>query len=139
MTLNALEQSVHIQNVITDNFQVACFRMGSEEDPYIALNNAFGDPATTISNITNYHNPQVAEILDTLRTSADEEERKAAVEELGLLFAEDVPNTWTGGNNQFIATRPEVDGVDTWTMPDGTVGNGAQSGITIWGQVWLNE
>jgi peptide/nickel transport system substrate-binding protein len=137
--LNALEQSVHIQNVITDNFTVGCFRMGGDEDPYITLGNAFGDPATTVTNITNYHNEQVAEIIDTLRTSKDQEERVAAVEELGLLFAEDVPNTWTGGNNQFIATRPEVDGVATWKMPDGTVGNGAQSGITIWGQVWLSE
>ena len=139
VTLNALEQSVHIQKVITDEFTVGCFRFGGDEDPYVTLGNAFGDPATTISNITNYHNPQVAEIIDTLRTSGDQEERAAAVEELGLLFAEDVPNTWTGGNNEFIATKPAVDGVDTWKLPDGATGDGAKNGVTVWGQVWRSE
>lgn len=33
---------------------------------------------------------------ETLRTSADPDVRAEAIERLGLLFAEDVPNTWTG-------------------------------------------
>lgn len=139
VTLNAVEQSVHIQNAITDQFMVNCWRQGSDADPYIGLFNAFGDPETQPLNFTNYYNDQVEGVLETLRTTLDQDERAAAIEELGLLFAEDVPNTWTGGNNELIATRPAVDGVGTWELPDGTTGDGAKNGVTIWGQVWLSE
>ena len=137
--LNALEQSVHIQNAITDQYMINCWRQGSDADPYIFLSTAFGDPATQTLNFTNYYNDQVADIVDRVRTTDDTGERKAALEELGLLFAEEVPNTWTGGNNEFIATKPAIDGVDTWKLPDGATGDGAKNGVTVWGQVWRSE
>jgi peptide/nickel transport system substrate-binding protein len=136
--LNALEQSVHIQNALAGEFMVNCWRQGGDNDPYIDLSNAFGDPEISVQNFTDYHNETVQEILDTLRTEADTEVRAEAIERLGLLFAEDVPNTWTGGNNEFIAVRDALNGVTTWTFPDGTTGNGAHTGITLWGQVWLS-
>jgi hypothetical protein len=118
---------VHIQNAITDQYMINCWRQGGDADPYIVLSNAFDDPETQPLNFTNYYNEQVGEVLETLRTTDDLDERKAALEELGLLFAEDVPNTWTGGNNEFIATKPAVNGVDTWTLPDGApVGAGQE-------------
>ncbi len=137
VTLNAIEQSVHIQNAVTNQYMINCWRQGGDTDPYTVLFNAFGDPETQPLNFTNYHNDQVADILERLRTTDDQNERFDALEELGLLFAEDVPNTWTGGNNEFIATQPAVNGVDTWKLPDGAVGDGAKNGVTIWGQVWV--
>lgn len=139
VTLNAVEQSVHIQNAVTGQFMINCWRQGGDDDPYTVLSNAFGDPATQPLNFTNYYNDQVAAILETLRTTADQDERFAALEELGLLFAEDMPNTWTGGNNEFIATHPAVNGVGTWKLPDGTTGDGAKNGVTVWSQVWLAQ
>ena len=139
VTLNALEQSVHIQNAINDEFMINCWRQGGDDDPYTVLSNAFGDPATQILNFTNYHNDQVVAVLETLRTTDDEAERAAALEELGLLFAEDVPNTWTGGNQEFIATSPAIKGVGSWKLPDGQTGDGAMNGVTVWGQVWVAE
>jgi peptide/nickel transport system substrate-binding protein len=137
--LNAVEQSVHIQNAIAGDYMVNCWRQGGDADPYIVLSNAFGPPEEQPLNFTNYHNETVADVLETLRTTFDVDERAEAIEELGLLFAEDVPNTWTGSNNEFIAVQDEVRGVTTWTFPDGTRGDGAHTGTTTWGQVWLDR
>jgi peptide/nickel transport system substrate-binding protein len=137
--LNAVEQSVHITNAITDNYMINCWRQGGDEDPAVVLGNAFGDPEISVLNFTNYHNEQVAEILETVRQNRDTDVRAEALEELGLLFAEDVPNTWTGSNNEFIAATDDVHGIDSWEFPDGTVGNGAHTGITLWSQVWREQ
>lgn len=139
VNLNAVEQSVHIQNGIAGDFMVNCWRQGGDRDPSLEIADAFGDPETSVLNFTNYHNDQVAEIIETVRTNIDQDVRAEALEELGLLLAEDVPNTWTGGNNEFIAATDDVHGITTWELPDGTVGNGAHTGITIWGQVWREE
>ena len=137
VTLEAVEQSVHIQNAIAGDFMINCWRQGSDTDPYVTLSGAFGDPEVEISNFTNYYNETVAEVLDTLRTEPETEVRAEAIERLGLLFAEDVPNTWTAGNNEFIGAIPELKGIDSWTMPEGGgPGNGADTGITMWGHVW---
>lgn len=136
VTLQAVEQSVHIQNGLKGQFMANCWRQGSDIDPYVYLSNAFGDPEVEVSNFTNYRNDTVVEVLETLRTNADVDVRADAIERLGLLLAEDVPNTWTGGNNEFIGAVPELHGIDTWEMPDGGAGSGAANGITMWGHIW---
>lgn len=136
VTLQAVEQSAHIQNAIAGEFMINCWRQGSDSDPYQYLSNAFGDPAVEVSNFTNYYNDDVARLVDSLRTEDGIEERAAIIEELGMMFTEDVPNTWTGGNNEFIAAITEIENIDSWEFPDGDLGAGASTGVTFWGQAW---
>ena len=148
VTLKQLEQAAHIQNVTgaatTDppfigDYMIACWRMGGQADPYTTLSIAFGPVETTATNFTNYTSPTLAEQLDTLRSSTEVEERKAAVEAIGLEFAEQIPNSWTGAIVTVIGTRPEVNNIGGWTLPDGQEGTGAAEAITRWSQVWVEQ
>ena len=147
--LKSVEQAAHIGNAIGsgeqdppysgEDYMINCWRLGGEGDPYTTLNNAFGDPTTQPLNFTNYRSDTLVEQLEILRTSGDEAERAAAVEAIGLEFAEQVPNLWTGGTAVLIGNVPEVSGVGQWKLPDGTVGSGIADAVTRWGQVWTES
>ncbi|HMG41651.1 MAG TPA: ABC transporter substrate-binding protein [Acidimicrobiales bacterium] len=139
VTIEPIEQSVLIQKALTSDYQAMNFRAGTEQDPLTVLEAALGDPEVFVTNFTNYTNETVEETLQTLRTTDDVEQRAAAVEELGLLLAEDLPVYWTGSDLAFFAYNQRVKGVPSWVLPSGTLGDGAIPGITFWSQVWLEE
>ena len=59
-----------------------------------------------------------------------------ALEEVGLLLAEEMPIIWTGSDLPLFAHTPDVLGIASWVTPDGTLGDGAAPATTFWGQVW---
>ena len=134
--VDPIEQSAHINEALTGDYQAKCFRAGVDQDPLTSLENAFGDPEAFLTNFTDYTHPTIEEGLQTLRTTSDLAERQAAVEEISLLLAEELPFIWTGSDLTFIAHGEDVHGVASWTTPDDTMGDGAAPGITFWGQVW---
>ena len=89
--------------------------------------------------MTAFQSPEIDEQLEILRTTTDIDERKAAVEEIGLVLNENVPNTFAGGTLTVMAAQDEVKNLDGWVFPDGTEGNGAASAQVMWGHVWLAE
>ncbi len=137
VTLHAVEQAAHIQNAIAGDYMVSCWRQGADTDPYTHLHAAFGPQAEIPTNFTNFEHPVILEQLDVLRRTIDFDERFEAIETIMLVLAEEVPYLWTGGNNEFVATRPGIGGIDDWRFPDGTEGEGAAGGIVMWGQVWI--
>jgi peptide/nickel transport system substrate-binding protein len=137
--LKPVEQSVHIQNAIEGKFQANCWRMGSDADPYTHLSVAHGDPAKNPGNFTNFSPPELQALIDQLRTTGEQKARFDILEKIQVILAEQVPVVWTGGNNEFIAAKPDVKGVATWKTPDGKAGNGANGGITFWSQVWRDK
>ena len=134
--LETVEQATHVQNGLAKDYDVQCFRVGSESDPYLTLKNAFTEGPL---NFTGYTSAVIDEGLATLRTTTDIEERKAAVEAIGLDIAENVPNVFTGYTLTDLAVRDVVKNVDGWTFPDGTEGNGVPGGTSMWGFVWTTE
>jgi peptide/nickel transport system substrate-binding protein len=137
VSVRPVEQSVHITEALTGDFQAKSFRGGLDQDPLPVIEAAtFGDPDEYVTNFTDYHTDLVEQTLETLRTSDDVETRAAAVEELGLQLAEDMPIYWTGSDIPLIAYADGIEGVAGWTLPDGSLGDGAVPGITFWGQVW---
>jgi len=151
VSVDPIEQSVLIQAALTGDYQAMNFRAGSEQDPLTVLEAAFGDPEVFITNFTNYTNEEVEQVLDTLRSTDDLDERRAAVEELGLKLAEDLPVYWTGSDLAFIAYNSNVKGVASWVVPSvpqtddempaptGTLGDGAVPAVTFWSQVWRED
>jgi peptide/nickel transport system substrate-binding protein len=138
-SVRPVEQSVHITEALTGDFQAKSFRGGLDQDPLPVIEGAFGDPDTFITNFTNYHNDTVEQTLETLRTTDDVDARVTAVERLGLQLAEDLPIYWTGSDIPLIAYAEGIDGVAGWTLPDGSLGDGATPAITFWGQVWRSD
>jgi peptide/nickel transport system substrate-binding protein len=134
--VNPLEQSAHITEAVTGDYDAKCFRSGADIDPVTTLGNAFGDPELAVTNFTDFTSPVIDDALETLRTTDDLAARQAAVEEVGLVLAEEQPYYWTGSDLTFIAHADTIDGVASWTLPDGSSGDGAAPGITFWSQVW---
>ncbi len=70
-------------------------------------------------------------------TTVDFEERKALYEKVNLIIARDTPIWYSGGTAALLATLPNVQGLNGWTLPDGTVGIGFPSSEGRYVEVWL--
>jgi peptide/nickel transport system substrate-binding protein len=136
--VNPVEQSAHITQAVTGDYQVKCFRSGTDQDPLTVLENAFGDPAAFLTNLSNYTNPAIDDALQTLRTTDDLAARQEAVASISEVLAEELPIYWVGSDLTFIAHGEDVRGVAGWKLPDGSLGDGAAPGITYWSQVWAD-
>ena len=110
--------------------------MGADSDPFIVFDAASTDGPL---NMTDFQSPEIDAQLEILKSTTDLEARKAAVEEIGLVVNENVPNTFSGGTLTVMAARDVVKNLDGWTFPDGAKGNGAASAQVMWGHVWTTE
>jgi peptide/nickel transport system substrate-binding protein len=132
--LQQTEQAAWIQDMIAHDYDMGCTRVGADRDPYTVFSQAFqANPL----NMTAFQSPEIDEQLEVLKTTTDTEARKAAVEAIGEVLNEQVPNTFSGGTLTVMATRDAVKNLDGWTFPDGTEGNGAASSQIMWGHVWV--
>jgi peptide/nickel transport system substrate-binding protein len=134
--LATVEQAAHVQNGITKDYEVQCWRFSEEQDPYFIVKDAFTPGPLSF---TGYTSPEIDEALETLRSTTDIEERKAAVEAVSLDVSENVPNLFTGYTLTDVAVRDVVKNVDGWTFPDGTPGDGVPAASTMWSHVWTTE
>jgi peptide/nickel transport system substrate-binding protein len=134
-----VEQSVHIGEAFTGDYQIKSYRVGTDADPLVTIQNTFGDPEAYPTNLTNFNNDTIEDVIETLRTTDDLDERIAAVDEFSVLMAEEVPIIWTGTDLAFIAYDESLSGVAGWTFPSGSLGDGATPAIIFWGQVWIDE
>jgi peptide/nickel transport system substrate-binding protein len=136
VTLNQVEQATHVDEALAKDYEVKCFRVGNERDPYFTLSDAFTEG---VLNFTGFQDPRIDDALDVLRTTVEVDERIAAVDEIAMVVAEEVPLTFSGSTLMIIAVREEVKNVDGWTFPDGSEGSGNDSATSMWGHVWLAE
>ncbi|SDE99096.1 peptide/nickel transport system substrate-binding protein [Blastococcus aurantiacus] len=134
--LEQKEQAAWIQDMLARDYDMGCTRVGADRDPYIVFSQAFTEGPL---NMTAFQSPEIDEQLEILRTTTDVEERKAAVEAIGEVLNENVPNTYSGGTLTVMAARDVVRNLDGWVFPDDTKGNGAASAQVMWGHVWTTE
>ena len=81
------------------------------------------------------NDPDVDAALATARSGATPEERQAAAEEINRIFAEkcyQIPTTWTLWGTPH---KPNVKGLGTWVLPDGTP---SRDGAGFSGQFWVH-
>jgi peptide/nickel transport system substrate-binding protein len=132
--LNQVEQATHVSQAMAGEFQAKCWRVGDQGDPYRTFTDAFtGDSPL---NFTKFTDPRIDDALDVLRTTADTDTRRAAVEDISMVLAEEVPNTFTAATLSVLAVDEQVKNVGGWTFPDGTPGEGVPGATTMWGHVW---
>jgi len=134
--LETVEQAAHVQNGIAKDYEVQCWRVGAETDPYTTLKNAFTEGPL---NFTGYTSTAIDEGLETLRTTTDLAERQGAVAQISMDVSENLPNLFTGYTLTDIAVKDVVKNVDGWTFPDGSEGDGVPGAQAMWGFVWTTE
>jgi peptide/nickel transport system substrate-binding protein len=143
VTLNAVEQATHIGNAVAGDYMINCWRAGGQEDPYVTLNSAFGS-ADVPTNFTNYTSDSILANLEVLRTSTDFDDRYAAVEEIMLELADQLPQIWTGGTATSLFVVDEVRNVDGWTIPGPdrapmVRGDGVINATVYWAEIWIEQ
>lgn len=147
VNLDSKEQSAHItQGIGTENepflrgdYEVQCWRLGSQADPYSVWSSAFGPVEAEVLNVSDWTHPDVDALLEELRVEGDTDERKRIVEEISLILAEEVPNFWTGGTATAIVAREQVRGVLGGVTPNGTPIDGASDAILRTPYLWLEQ
>ena len=151
VTLTSEDQATHIQNAVgspasdppfAGDYESNCWRSGDQGDPYILLKDEFGPVAQQPLNFTNYTSDSIDQALATLATTTDIDQREAAVEDIGLELAEQVPFLWIGSTVAVFGVDPSLQNLSSWQLPGGAEGVGLglfQGGTTMWGQVWQGE
>ena len=121
------------------SYTAACWRLGGQDDPDAVLFNQYGDPTGQAANVTNFSTPDLQAALKEGRETADFATRTQVYEKVSLIFADQVPHTYTGSTATAVVTSPKVWGLVTWELPGGQMGAGVQmSVVRVW-NVWLVE
>ena len=136
--LNQFEQAAHIQNALTDQYMINCWRVGSEADPAV-LNATFADPAVSPVNFTNYVNPELQQILADAKAEPDVEARKELYSQAMLILAEELPNIYTGYTAMMLGALPPVEGINSWHLPNGELGAGAREAIGRYHETFVTD
>lgn len=143
--LKQVEQATHINNAVgkppyTDaDYMINCWRLGGQGDPDSVLFNQYNGPEGQAANVTNFDNAEVKALLKTARESSNKDERYAAYEKIGLIFDEEVPQTWTGSTAASVYAKPEYKGLTTFKFPDGKSKGKFEQAVIRFSQVWIQK
>jgi peptide/nickel transport system substrate-binding protein len=139
VTLNQFEQAAHIQNALSDEYMINCWRVGDDGDPVLFLNPAFADPEASPLNFTNYVNEELQDLLAQAKSTDDLDERKQLYSDAMVILAEELPNIYTGYTAMAIASAPDVAGFASWNLPDGEEGAGIYRAEGRYHQIWRTD
>jgi peptide/nickel transport system substrate-binding protein len=142
--LIAVEQPTLISNVLGSaddgwigDWDVSCWRVGTNDDPLAYVSNYFGPVETTVTNFVNFTDPEITEQLQILRESADFGERYSALERINVIANENAVTAWHISYVSTIGWRDDLRGVDTYTLPSGNPGRGNIAGFLPVRSIWI--
>ncbi len=140
-----VEQAVLIQNVIgvsngfIGDFDVTCWRVGTNDDPMAYVSNYFGPVEETVTNFANYTNDEITEELVTLREGTSFADRYAALERINVIANEDVVTAWHISYVSTMGWRDDVNGVAEYNLPSGNSGRGNVAGYISSRNLWIEQ
>jgi peptide/nickel transport system substrate-binding protein len=138
------EQSSFVSQIIgnpseevpfTGDFDAACWADGGAGDPLEIFRTRYG--AGEVLNWSNFSSPDIDAAILQLRTDLTTEGRKAATAEISRITAEQMPIRWGPSGATLVLTIPEIRGLETYTLPDGSAGTRMSGGRVWWTEVWL--
>jgi peptide/nickel transport system substrate-binding protein len=139
VSLTQFDQATHINNAVADQHRAHCWRWGTEADPSAAINPFLTDPAQSVSNFPNWFDPEAYGWAVEAIQTADIEERKALYSKIMVRINEQAPVWYSGGTATLIATDENIRGVNNWTLPSGSLGNGTPGALTFFTEVFIAE
>ena len=99
------------------DFTATCWRLGGESDPWVLLDAALGPTRTSPLNIANFHTENLTALVDALQGSEALAPRRAALEQIMLMFATEVPFLYLGHAASAVIALPQVQGLEQWSLP----------------------
>ncbi|MFA5564706.1 MAG: ABC transporter substrate-binding protein [Acidimicrobiia bacterium] len=122
------------------DFNISCWRSGAGSlDPYTAFKNEFGPVATTATNYSNFTSEEIDRWVDVLRSSTDLNERFEAVEQIGLILADEMPVIVVSPTPTAVGYRDAIHGIASWLLPSGNKGTGTEGGEMHLHQAYLDQ
>ena len=137
--LTSFDQATHINNALTDQHEAHCWRFGGSSDPGSLLAGFVTDPEVSVTNYSNYNSPTMQEALTQANLTDDFEERKALFSQIMQEINEQALTWYAGSTPTLIATAENVVGVNSWELPEGSLGVGIPDAVTHWSQVFVTE
>lgn len=143
-TIKQVEQSQFILNALIGNYSAYLWRQFGEPDPDGSLvwwHSATAAPLGSLSlNFARNKDPEIDAALAKGRHSPAEADRKDAYQTVAKRHAQDLPYIWIGTTVWSVSSKPAVQGVTTWKLPDGTDGlDSLLSGRFFMSHVWLSK
>lgn len=143
--LAQIEQGAFIVTALSGDFEMFGWRNHGGVDPDSQRiwwhSETAEDPPALALNFGRIKDDVIDENLDKLRQTSDEAEITAAAEAINTQFGEQVYNLWSSWTVWGIAKAPEVNGLDSFLLPDGTpeiYGNGIGGSHQV-SQLWIGE
>ena len=156
--LTNYDQQTHVDyalgadNGFIGNHTTHCWRVATDEDPSTFLNQALAPPTAEVAeangldpaaisplNWSNYFDLEVFNDLVAAKETDVFEERYALYEKVMTKIGEDVPVWYTGHTATALVTDANIMGLNSWELPDGTLGAGHPNAEGRWGQAWISE
>lgn len=127
-------QSENIGAVIAGEFQVAMWGGIGGGDPDSDYNDFHSG---TGLNFSGFSTPEMDAALDAGRALTDSDARKQQYAIVQKVLGENVPYLWAGTNQYGVITRPNVQGISDFALPDGTPGQPISAALYRLKDVWL--
>ncbi len=154
--LTNYDQQTHIDYALgADNGFVGqhtthCWRVASDEDPSTFLNPALAPPTAEIAeaagvpapsplNWSNYFDAEVFGNLIAAIETDNVDERYALYEAVMLKLAEDLPIWFSGHTATALGVRDDIMGLNSWELPNGTLGAGHPNAEGRWSMAWMAQ
>ena len=138
VTLTQFDQATHINNAIADEHKAHCWRWSGEGDPSTAINPFLTDPAVSVSNFPNWFDPEAFGWAEQAIQTDDFEERKALYSQIMVRINEQAPVWYSGGTATLIAADENIRGINNWTLPSGSLGNGTPGALTYFTSIFIS-
>jgi ABC-type transport system substrate-binding protein len=142
VTIKQVEQSQYILLALQGNFQAYDWRQFGEPDPdgdFVWWSSSTALPEGQLAlNFSRNKDPQIDADLEKGRTDPSDADRIAAYQDIARRFGQDVPFLWISEIIWQIAMKPDVHGILTWTLPDGSPGiDHTLGGSFLMSHVWM--
>ncbi len=156
VNLTNYDQQTHInyalgaENGFVGEHGAHCWRWSDDNDPSVGINPFLAPPTPEIAeaagipdivsplNFSNWFNAEAFGAAVAATQTDNFEERYALYEQIQLAIAEEVPIWYSGHTATMIGTVSNMQGLNGWHLPNGTVGIGFTNAEGRWAEVWLN-
>jgi len=135
--LTQFDQATHINNALTDIHDAHCWRMSGEGDPGPLVTPAVADPEVSPLNFPNYTNPELFQLAVEAGLTDDVETRKDLFSKIMQGWNEEGVYWYSGHTATLVATEDNVKGLNSWTLPSGSLGLGTPDAQGRWGDAFI--
>jgi peptide/nickel transport system substrate-binding protein len=135
VSLTQFDQATHINNAVSDAHRAHCWRWGGSGDPAASVNPFVADPEASVANFPNFVDPEMQAWAAEANATDDFETRKDLYSQIMVRINEQALTWYSGYTAVMVATEPDITGINSWTLPDGTLGIGIPDAEVRWVQV----